>query len=571
MASKRAALIAELKRRRVHSVAVGYVIAGVGVLGAAEVILDPLGLGSWRTYLVFLVLAGFPIALTLAWMFELKRETPSKAVHGNGGVGPGTDGAVSEAPVVLDKSIAVLPFTDMSPGRDQEYLCDGIAEELINALTKVKELHVAARTSSFHFKGTSEDIREIGRVLNVRTILEGSVRRDEERIRVTVQLASAADGYHLWSDSYDRELNDVFAIQDEISRAVVATLLPTLRGNGPQELVEVSTRSQEAYDHYLKGRYYWERRYKRGLVKALRCFVQAAEIDPNYALAHAGIADSYCALGMYGYLSPSVARERAASAARRGVELGVGFSETHASLGYYQLALAWDWATGASELDRAIGLNANNALAHAWLGLLRGLQGRFEEAFTEIAVARQLDPLSDYGTSLLAMTHVYAREFKPALELLEKLVKSDPSVMFTLWLLSWTHFNMSDYDAAIRTAQKALPLSSNALFFKAWLGVSYGRAGMRDAAQAVLDELSACDETQYVSPVWLAWLHFGLGHEERALDLFEEAVDERCPFLFSIHQDSFYRPFWGNPRFPELASRVGSGVVSRAWDPAPTG
>lgn len=566
MAPKRSALIAELMRRRVHRVAVGYVITGVGVLGAAEVILDPLGRESWRTYIVILVLAGFPIALLLAWMFELKRESPSSAVQGTPGAGPVTGTAVADVALAQDRSIAVLPFTDLSPGRDQEYLCDGMVEELINALSKVKELHVAARTSSFHFKGRSDDIREIGTALNVKTVLEGSVRRDDDRIRVTVQLASVADGYHLWSQTYDRVLDDVFEIQIAISRSVVATLLPTLRGEGPHELVEVSTRSLEAYDHYLLGRYNWERRHKKFLMKALQCFVKAAEIDSEYALAYAGIADSYSTLGMYGYMIPSVAREQAASAARRGVELGVDYSQTHASLGYYQVFLGWDWDTAATELDSAIDLKPRNALAHAWLGVLRGLQGHFDQAFSEMAVARELAPFSDYVTALSAIVHVYAREFEPALQLLRKLVESDPGVMFNVWLLSWTHFNMSDYDEAVETARQALLLSNNALFAKAWLGVSYGRAGRCDAAQEVLDELSACDDGTYVSPLWLGWLHFGLGHQERALDLFEEAAAKRSPSLFSIHQDSFYRPFWGNPRFPELASKVGSGVVSRAWD-----
>jgi TolB-like protein/Tfp pilus assembly protein PilF len=463
-------------------------------------------------------------------------------------------------------SLAVLPFMDMSPGQDQEYFCDGMAEELINALTKVKGLRVAARTSSFYFKGKSEDVREIGRKLDVGVVLEGSVRRDGDKLRVTAQLVSAEDGYHLWSDNYDRELKEVFAIQDEISRSIVETVRPTLLESAEEKLVRAPTRSMEAYDQYLRGRHYWEGRYEGGLETALRYFEKAVEIDPEYPLPYTGIADSYAILGIYGYLPPQEARRRASLAAQRAVELDDGLSEAHASLAFYRMSFDWDWEMGAAELVKAIDLNPANAKAHVWLGFLRGLQGRFEEAFDEMALAKNLDPLNNYNAAMTATVHSWARDFERAAGLFEEVLKRDPHYLFAVWLLAMTYREVSRHDDAVRMCEQAVALSNEALNFKASLGHTYGSAGFEDRARAILDDLHACGESRYVSPLWLSWVQLGLGEYDRAFDLLAQAVADGTPLAMMLHQDSTYDPLRSDPRFAELAERVGSGVVASGYD-----
>jgi serine/threonine-protein kinase len=582
VSSKLSLFLSEVKRRKVYHVAAVYAAVGVAICLAVPDLFSAFDLPSSAARLVIVLIAiGLPIALVLAWAYEVRPEEPRRADAAQREAGiqepvlPSSGTPVEEG----RKSIAVLPFVDMSPDQDQEYFCDGMAEELINALTKVRGLRVAARTSSFHFKARSEDVREIGSRLGVRTVLEGSVRRAEERLRVTAQLVSVEDGYHLWSESYDREMKDVFAIQDEISRSIVDTLRPTLLGgadgvpeDGGRELVAVPTRSLEAYDFYLLGRHYWEIRYKEGQAAALRHFERAAELDPKYALPYTGVADSYTILGLFEYLRPDDARTRARSAARRALELDYELAEAHASMGLYLYWLEWDWERSAAELSRAIELNPDHAKAHAWLGQLRSVQGRFEEASQEYAIAQSIDPLSSYVASLAASVHMFAGDFATASEMLEQVVARDPArdpnVLLATFLLSATYHAMASYDLAVNMAEKALDLSDGAGHFMGVLGCWYGAAGMYDRAQAVLDELRARQGTQHVSPLWLSWIHVGLGEKERALELLAQAFAERSPYLFAVHQQPSWRPLWSELRFRELAGKVGSGVVSRAWERA---
>ncbi len=563
--SRLSVFLAELKRRRVYRVAAIYAAVGFVVWQAADFAVPAMNLPESVSGVILLfTVLGFPIAIALAWAYEVRPEDPKPSQPA-----PKESSAIPEAPVPTGVgaaehggSIAVLSFVDMSPDQDQEYFCDGMAEELINALTKVPGLRVAARTSSFHFKGRSEDVREIGRELSVGAVLEGSVRRAEDRLRVTAQLVSVEDGFHLWSENYDRELKDVFAVQDEISRSIVETLRPTLIAEEEPKLVEAPTKSLEAYDHCLRGRHYWEGRYEKGLMTALRYFERAVEIDPEYALPHTGIADSYTVLGMYGFLRPEEARQRAWAAAQRAAELDDLLSEAHASLGLYHMWLVWDWERSAAELQRAVELNPDHGKAYAWLGFLLGLQGRFEEAFHQLAVSRRLDPLSSYVTSLSGTVQTFAGDLTAASEMLEGVVTRDPSYLLAVWLLSWTYSHMARHDLAVRMGERALTLSNDAGHFKGSLGLIYGRAGMHDRARAVLEDLSASEDSQYVSPLWLAWVQLGLGDDERALDLLAQAAAQRTPWLFQIHQDPNYHPLRSYPRFTELAGRVGSGMAA---------
>ncbi|MGD2123568.1 MAG: tetratricopeptide repeat protein [Gemmatimonadota bacterium] len=584
MASRISLFLAELKRRKVYQVAAIYAGIGLAIALAAAELYDVLLLPDWTPrFIVALLIAGFPVALVLAWAYEVRPEESRQALPEGEEVAAKARTPASADPSLYGgveqqerRSIAVLPFVDMSAEGDQEYFCDGMAEELINALTKVRGLRVAARTSSFHFKGKAEHVREIGRILDVRSVLEGSVRRAKDRLRVTAQLVSVDDGYHLWSESYDRDLIDVFAIQDEISRSIVETLRPTLLGEeecGPEderlELVVAPTRSMEAYDNHLLGRHYWEGRYEKGLMTALQYFERAVRIDPDYALPYTGVADSCTVLGLYGYVEPSQARQRAQSAIQRALELDARIPDAHASLGYYRIFLESDWEGGSEALARAINLNPDHARAHVWLGFARVQQGRFDEGFAELAVAQRLDPLSSYTLALAASARTMAGDFETAAEMLEEVLSRDPDYLFAVWLLAWTYTHISRFEDAVRLGEQAADLSGNAVHFTGWLGFAYGRAGMQDRARAVLNDLRAPEGATYVSPVYPSWIHLGLGEEDRSIELLAQAVAERAPFLF-LSQDTMYRSLWSN-QFAELAGKVGSGVVSRAWERPETG
>jgi len=589
VASKLSLFLAELKRRKVYRVAAVYAAIGLAICLGVPDLFSAFDLPSSAARLVIVLIAiGFPVALVMAWAYEVKPEEPREANQGGEEAEPSSE---VPSPVPLSdsptsgvtsgeeerKSIAVLPFLDMSPDQDQEYFCDGMAEELINALTKVKGLRVAARTSSFHFKGQSEDVREIGKRLAVRSVLEGSVRRAGDRLRVTAQLVSVEDGYHLWSDNYDRELQDVFAIQDEISRSIVNTLRPTLLGEAESvpsrqegDLVVAPTRSMEAHDQYLLGRHYWENRYKEGLATALRHFQRAVELDPDYALPYTGVADSYAVLGLFEYLKPEEARRWALAAAERAIELNDSLSDAHASMGLYELWLAWDWERGAQEFLKALELNPEHARAHVWLGLLRAVQGRFEEALDEVDVARSLDPFSSYIACNTALVYTCAGQHATASEILEPIVArdsaKDPNVLLAAFFLSWSYASRSDYDLAVQMGEKAVALSNNAGHFLGALGCWYGRVGMKDKARTILGELLSHQGSRHVSPLWLSWIHLGLGEMVQALDYLDQAFVQRSPYMNSVLQDPGWQPLWSESRFRELANQIGTGVVSLAWE-----
>jgi len=266
-------------------------------------------------------------------------------------------------------SIAVLPFRDMSPQKDQDYFCEGMAEELINALTKIEGLHVAARTSAFQFKGKDLNVRRIGEELGVKTVLEGSVRKAGNRLRITAQLINISDGYHIWSDKYDRDIEDIFAIQDEISLAIVDNLKLKLLKKEKAQLMKRYTEDQEAYSLYLKGRYFWNRRYEGGLLKGIEYFQKAIEKDPSFAPAYAGIADCYCLMGMYNWNPPKEAYPKAKAATLRALEIDDTLPEAHASLGWIKMFYDWDWAAAERAFQRAIELNPNYATAHNWYAM----------------------------------------------------------------------------------------------------------------------------------------------------------------------------------------------------------
>ncbi len=456
-----------------------------------------------------------------------------------------------------ENSIAVLPFTDLSPQKDLEYFCDGIAEELISALTKVKLLHVASRTSSFQFKGKGCDISEIGKRLNVQTVLEGSLRKAANRIRITAQLVNVADGYHVWSEKYDRDMEDIFAIQDEISLAIVEKLRVQLLKEEKAALVKRQTDNIEAYHTYLKGRYFWNRRYVGGLQKSLEFFNKAMAIDPAYALAYAGIADSYNLLGLYSWLPPKEAYGRAKAAAEKALEIDDRLGEAHASLGWIRCFFDWDWSAAEREFKRAIDLNQNYATAHEWYGLFLATRGRFVEASREINRAQELDPLSLIIRAIAGVIFYLARRYDEALGQFRETLEMDPNFFVAYLYQGEVYLSQARWQEAIDTFQKAIALSPGSTFAIGSLGSAYGMSGQKAEALKMMQRLGELEKERYVSPLYRAMISLGLAENDQSFEDLEKAYRERESYLTFLKEWPHFDSLRSFPRFATLLEKIG--------------
>ncbi len=536
--------LAELKRRKVVRVAIVYVLVGLVVVEAANNLFPALNLPDWTvTLVVALALLGFPIALALAWAFDI---TPG-----------GVKLAAGEATCVDERSIAVLPFTDMSPEGDQEYLCDGMAEELIDALTKVKELRVAARTSSFQFKGKSEDVCEIGKQLRVGSVLEGSVRRAGDRLRVTAQLVNAEDGYHLWSEKYERKLEDVFAIQDDIARAIVGTLRVTLLGEKEQPLVRAGTESSEAYDLYLKGRHCWVRRYKYGLETALEFFEKANEKDPDYALPHTGIADVHTLLAIYGLLKPNEARRIAEGAAEQALALNPELPEAYFSRSIVRACFYYEWDTCVALMQRAVELSPDFAAAYAWMAMaLANVGVRVDEALEYARRACALDPKSPYIQGVAGLAHIMGRRYPEAIAHFERALELEPEDVLALYGAGTCYSAVGRHDEAIVSLEKAVALGHRMAFYIGLLAAAYGRAGMMNEANAMLEELRERAGREFVTPVALAWACANVGLADEALSHLEQALAESHPSLANAIRYPVWDAILSHPRYTAVVTSM---------------
>ncbi|MDA2928401.1 protein kinase [Acidobacteria bacterium AH-259-O06] len=454
-------------------------------------------------------------------------------------------------------SIAVLPFADISPEKDQEYFCDGLSEELINSLTKLENLRVVARTSAFSFKGGKQDIREIGKKLKVATILEGSVRKAGNRLRITAQLINSADGYQLWSDRYDREMGDVFAIQDEITQEIVNILKVKLVSKQGIPLVKRYTENLDAYNLYLKGRYHWNKRTEEAFKKGIEFFEQAVKEDPNYAQAYAGLADCYNQLGDYGYLSPMEVRSKAKRAAVKALEIDSTFAEAHTSLAYPIMLYDWDWLVAEREFKRAIELNPSYATAHQLYAEYLTAMGRMDEAIAEIKRAQELDSLSLIINTIVAWVFYRARQYDPAVEQCQKTLDLDPNFALAHHLLGWVYAQKSMHQEAVAEAQKSVALSGRGTLMVASLGYAYAASGETDEARKVLVELKERSNQEYVPPYDIALVHTGLGEKDEAFAWLEKAYRERYGWLVYLKADPIWDPLRSDPRFTDLLRRLG--------------
>jgi len=454
-------------------------------------------------------------------------------------------------------SIAVLPFRDMSPARDQEYFCEGIAEELINALAQIEGLRVTARTSAFQFRDKNLDVRRIGKELGVESVLEGSVRKAGTRLRITAQLISIDDGYHLWSEKYDREMEDIFAIQDEISLAIVEKLKGKLIREDKSKLGKRFTVNEEAYNIYLRGRYHYNRRYEGGMYKAIGFFQQAIEKDPLYALPYTGIADCYNQLGHYGLLDPRLAYPKAKEAVARALEIDDNLAEAHASLGWIRTFHDWDWDAAEAEFKKAIELSPNSIVAHHWYSLLLGAAGRLDESYEQGLQALALDPINLITNTVIGLGFCWRRRYAEAIDQLQKTLEMDPGFALAYLFLGYAYGGAGRWDEAAAAFKEHIALGQEAPIGIGYLGWAYAASGKKDEARALLERLDDMERERFVPSFYRAMIHMGLGDHALAFECLDRAIDERESWMVTIKTNPFFDGVRSDPRFAVLLKKAG--------------
>jgi serine/threonine-protein kinase len=454
------------------------------------------------------------------------------------------------------RAIAVLPFVNASADPENEYFSDGITDELITALTKVEGLQVASRTSVFALKGVREDVRALGSRLNVSAILEGSVRRAGQRLRITAQLTSVRDGRTLWSERYDRELADVFAIQDEIARTIVDTLRATLLQDLGDPTPVRYRANLKAYQHYLKGRYMWNRRTPAAIAEGIRYFEAAIAEDAGYALAYTGLADSYALQIDYRGAPVREGLERARAEAQRALALDETLAEAHTSLAWVTFIYDWDWPLAGQHFRRAIELNPHYSVARQWHSWFQMSMGHTELALAEGRQAIALDPASVSIRRSLGWLSYYARQPEQAFEQLRRAVAMDPTAEENHRLLGLTYLQVGQWDEAAAAFREARAISESPALAEAGLGVVAAARGRLEEARGILAELEARQRQAYISPVALVMMYAALGDADRAFEWLDRAYEERRGWLVYLNVEPMLDGLRADPRFRRLVERM---------------
>jgi serine/threonine-protein kinase len=463
------------------------------------------------------------------------------------------------APLPSEKpSIAVLPFVDLSPQKDQEYFCDGLAEELINRLANIENLRVPARASAFSFKGRDLGIREIGEKLDVETVLDGSVRKAGDKLRITAELVKASDGYPIWSKIYERNIEDTFALQDEISLAIIDSLKIELLGKEKTKLVKRYTENVEAYELYLQGRFFWWKRTEEGLNRALEYFANAIEKDPNYALAHVGLADTYTMLNAYGFLTTQEVLPKIRAEVKKALAIDDKLAEAHTSLGNIKMFYDWDWEGAEKEFRLAIELNPNYSWAYFQYADTLLYTGQFDKALEEIKRAYELDPLNVILNFQIGYVNYYARHYKKAEEALKKVIMMDPNFYAANEQLGIVHLQQSKYNEALAEFQKVINNTKEGLS-RAHFGKRFtlAKMGKEDEAERILEELLELLKQVNAPPVGFALVYAALDQKDRAFEWLRKAVEEHDIMLISLKVDPDFDSLRSDPRFIDLLKKMG--------------
>jgi TolB-like protein len=464
-----------------------------------------------------------------------------------------TDGAPGSPEAAPRPSIVVLPFLDLAPARDHEYFCDGLAEELTNRLAHLRGLRVIARTSAFAFKGKAVDVRDVGRQLGVRAVLEGSVQRSGDRVRITAQLVDTTDGCHLWSGRFDRGFSDIFEIEDEIAQAVVSELRVALLGRSEAAVVPRQTMNPAAHDLYLRGKYHAARRSVTSLEQAIGFFEQAVRLDASYAAAHAGLAECCCAIAILGERRPAEVLPRGRVAAARALAIDPDLAAAHAVFAHLAGLYEWNWQEAERHFVRAIDLGPGLAFPRMWYAHLLTAFGRFDEAIAQVERACDCDPLAPAVQSTLGLMLYYARQFDRAVDCLRMVLAMDPSFGLARFHLGRAHWAQGDVEAATEDFRL---LAGASPIMLGYLAGTLRALGREDEAVRAVDELEGFAETHYVSP--LAFAACSRLHDlDGRLRWIGLAVEERDGAVPLLNADPLVHDLWPHPGFQALMKRVG--------------
>jgi eukaryotic-like serine/threonine-protein kinase len=458
--------------------------------------------------------------------------------------------------VVITKSIAVLPFENLSPDPNNAYFTEGIQEEILTRLAGIADLKVISRASTQHYQNKPRDLSEIAKQLGVANILEGSVQKAGERVRISAQLINAQTDAHVWADTYDRNLTDVFLVETDIAKTIADSLKAKLTPSEQKAIASRPTANPEAYELYLKGRFFWNKRTGADLRKAIAYFNHAIAKDSNYALAYAALADCYDLLCEYSEVSPNKSYPKAKAAAIKALELDETLGEAHTSLAYSLINYDWDWRSAEREYRRAIQLNPNYATAHQWYAECLSVLGHHIQAIAEIKRAQELDPLSLIINQGVGGKYLYARRYDEAIAQFQKTLELYPLFPPTHQRLGWCYTQERMYDKAIAEMQKAVENSGDSAQMIAALGYAYGAAGRREAAQSIIAELEQCSKESYVDDYCVATIFAALGDKDRAFASLNKACAERSYWMPYVRTDFQLDNLRSDSRFHALVQRV---------------
>jgi TolB-like protein/Tfp pilus assembly protein PilF len=462
---------------------------------------------------------------------------------------------ISQAGKAID-SLAVLPFVNASADPSTEYLSDGVTESIINSLSRLPRLRVMARSTVFRYKGREVDVEDVGHDLKVGAVLLGRVLLFGDQLIIRTELVEVGSGGQLWGEQYNRKPTDILAVQEEIATEISEKLRLKLTERERSILTRRYTEKTEAYQAYLKGRYFWDKRTEEALKKAIEYFQQAIEMDQNYALAYAGLADCYAVLGNFSFLTPAESYPKAKTAAIKALEIDDTLAEAHASLAWVKAHYDWDWPGAERKFKRAIELNPAYAPAHYWYALFLSAMGRHEEAIAEGRRALEVEPLSILPNAALGWTLFLARRHAEAIGQLRATAEMEPNFLFH-WVLAGAYGQKGMHEEAIRELSEAVNGTGNRALYLAMLGHAYAAAGRRDEALAVLAQLQETGKEKYVAPFTIAIIYAGLGDRDRAFEWLERAYECRSWGLLWLKVDPSLDSLRSDERFTSLLRRVG--------------
>ena len=577
---------AELKRRNVYKVAIAYAVIAWLLIQAGSILFPTFEAPGWvMKVFVTVVAAGFVIALIVAWAFEMtpqgmkrtedlapdefipqwsKRKflalivTLAVVAAGLLAFQVWRTQRASPAAIAPEKSIAVLPFENRSEDKANAYFADGVQDEILTRLSKIADLKVASRTSTQHYKSMPENLAEIAKQLGVAHILEGSVQKSGDAVRVNVQLIKAANDSQVWAETFDRKLTDIFSVESDVAKAIADQLRAHITRQEEQVIAAKPTKNIEAYDAYLRGRYFWNKRTSDGIKHAIEHFQQSIARDPDFALGHAGLADSYIALTFYNFAAPHETMPKAKESAIKALALDDPLAEAHASLAHILMNYDWNWAAAEKEFKRSIELKPDYATAHEWYAIhYLTATGRFEEAVQEMKRALELEPASLVMNTFMGATLYYAGRYDEAIDQCRRTIEMDPNFAVAHWHLGLAYEQRQVLDAATEEFKKAISLSAGSPLMKAALGRAYAKSQKKHEANEMLNELSELSKQQYVSAYEVATIYVALGNNEQAFQLLEQAYGEHSFHLVYLNVSPQFKPVSSDPRFQDLVQRIG--------------